>query len=77
MTESALAENATMAETLILELKALRVGIALDHFDTNYSLFYLHMFKCHPIKIVRSFVQSHDPYHERRRSTKTPVLSQG
>jgi diguanylate cyclase (GGDEF)-like protein len=66
LTESALVENAEMADQMISDLKKLGVRIALDDFGTGYSsLSYLHKFKFDKIKIDRSFVQA---YEHRRES---------
>jgi len=57
MTESALIEDATRAESLLASLKALGVKIALDDFGTGFSsLSYLKTLPVDAIKIDKSFI---------------------
>jgi diguanylate cyclase (GGDEF)-like protein len=56
ITESALLERATIAETIV-ELRELGVGIAIDDFGTGFSsLNYLKLFPATAVKIDKSFV---------------------
>jgi len=64
VTESALVQDLTAAQTVLAGLHEAGVRIALDDFGTGYSsLYHLRNFKLDRIKIDRSFVESmgHDP----------------
>lgn len=57
ITESAIMENAKVAETLLHNLSSLGVRLTTDDFGTGYSsLSYLHKFPIDRLKIDRSFV---------------------
>ncbi|HHP7229480.1 MAG TPA: EAL domain-containing protein [Xenococcaceae cyanobacterium] len=57
ITESAIMENSSMANTILQEFKARKINICIDDFGTGYSsLSYLHQFPVDNLKIDRSFV---------------------
>jgi diguanylate cyclase (GGDEF)-like protein len=59
LTESTLLGNLETAELSMLRLKAIGVGVALDHLGTGYSsLLYLRRFPFDKLKIDSSFVRS-------------------
>jgi EAL domain-containing protein (putative c-di-GMP-specific phosphodiesterase class I) len=57
LTESAIMENLVSAASVLAELEALGIRIAVDDFGTGYSsLSYLKTFSIHCLKIDRSFI---------------------
>jgi len=58
LTESSLMDNLVSAATVLAELEALGITIAVDDFGTGYSsLSYLKTFSIHCLKIDRSFIR--------------------
>ena len=58
LTESSIMDNLVSAATVLAELEALGITIAVDDFGTGYSsLSYLKTFSIHCLKIDRSFIR--------------------
>ena len=61
ITEDALLDHPDAARNMLVRLRALRVGAALDDFGTSYfSLHYLHALPLRLLKIDRVFVEELD-----------------
>ncbi|HZL62413.1 MAG TPA: EAL domain-containing protein, partial [Pseudolabrys sp.] len=88
ITESVMINDFSRAVSILNQLKALGVKIAMDDFGTGYSsLSYLQSFRCDKIKIDRVFIcDLEDNYHSRSivravislgRSLNLPILAEG
>src|ERR1700690_4265933 len=88
ITESVMINDFSRAVSILNQLKALGVKIAMDDFGTGYSsLSYLQSFRCDKIKIDRIFIcDLEDNYHSRSivravislgRSLNLPILAEG
>jgi diguanylate cyclase (GGDEF)-like protein/PAS domain S-box-containing protein len=74
ITESGVMENAELATTLLLQLRALDIQLAIDDFGTGYSsLSYLHQFPIDTLKIDCSFVSRIGVDHENLEIVQTIV----
>ena len=59
LTEGVLIQDAEQAEAVIMELRALGIGMGLDDFGSGYSsMIYLRRFAFDKVKIDRAFLQS-------------------
>src|SRR5664279_734345 len=88
ITESVMINDFSRAVSILNQLKALGVKIAMDDFGTGYSsLSYLQSFRCDKIKIDRVFIcDLEDNYYSRSivravislgRSLNLPILAEG
>ena len=74
ITESTIMGNPQATAELLLELKALGVGLQIDDFGTGYSsLSYLHTFPINALKIDQSFVRRMNDDRENLEIVKTII----